>query len=304
MESLLDFPKSILIDTVSCCNLKCSMCFHKNMKRKRGFMPFDLYKKIIDEIVEVDKTTRVWNVFFGDPYVRAKKPPTIFDMNKYAKDKGLTDVVVNTNACLMNEENAKKTIESGLDEIYIGIDAFNEETYHKYRVGGNYQQTVKNVLGLLELKKTMGVEYPKVFVQFVEMDDNKDQEDDFIKFWTAAGASIKTRPMVTWAGKVESLSKETSSIDTSKRYPCGWAMFTLSIIDTGDVVNCACDLDGEYSFGNVYEKSIKEIWNTTVKEFREKHLNHRWDELHDLCRNCNDWYGCRRDIIEPESNAV
>jgi hypothetical protein len=31
-----DFPKVVLIDTISYCNLKCSMCVHKDMKRKKG----------------------------------------------------------------------------------------------------------------------------------------------------------------------------------------------------------------------------------------------------------------------------
>ena len=297
MNEILEFPKSILIDTVSFCNLRCSMCFHKNMKRKKRFMSWDLYTKIIDEIAQVDKNTRVWEVFFGDPYVRARKKPTIFDMIKYAKDCGLTDVVVNTNACLMGEENAKKIIKSGLDEIYIGIDAFNDSTYRKVRVGGDYQQTVNNVLRLLELKKNMNVDHPRVFVQFVEMNDNIDQKEDFINFWTNAGAIAKIRPMISWAGKIETTSQQTSSI-IDERFACGWALNTLSIIDTGDVVTCAVDLDGDHSFGNVYEKSIKEIWDTTVKEFREKHLNHKWDELHDLCKNCMDWQGCKRELIE------
>jgi hypothetical protein len=30
-----DFPKVILIDTISYCNLRCSMCVHKDMTRKK-----------------------------------------------------------------------------------------------------------------------------------------------------------------------------------------------------------------------------------------------------------------------------
>lgn len=37
-----DFPSVVLIDNISYCNLKCSMCFHKNMKRKAGIMEWEV----------------------------------------------------------------------------------------------------------------------------------------------------------------------------------------------------------------------------------------------------------------------
>ena len=71
------------------------------------------FTKIIDKITEIKKDTRIWMVFFSKPLMMAKKSLSIFDMIKYAKDKGLTDVVVNSNANFMNESNARKLIESG-----------------------------------------------------------------------------------------------------------------------------------------------------------------------------------------------
>jgi len=40
------------------------MCLHKEMKRKKGIMSWDLFTKIIDEIAETDKNVRGWMVFF------------------------------------------------------------------------------------------------------------------------------------------------------------------------------------------------------------------------------------------------
>ena len=39
------FPKVVLIDTVSFCNLRCSMCVHRVMTRKKGVMPWLLFTK-------------------------------------------------------------------------------------------------------------------------------------------------------------------------------------------------------------------------------------------------------------------
>ena len=126
------------------------MCVHKEMKRKKGIMRWDLFTKIVDEIAEVDKTVRVWMVFFGEALLLKKRRPTIFEMIAYAKRRGLADVVLNSNANLLDKASSKELIHSGLDAIYIGIDAFRPETYARIRVGGNYEKVVRNTLDLID----------------------------------------------------------------------------------------------------------------------------------------------------------
>jgi radical SAM protein with 4Fe4S-binding SPASM domain len=287
-----DFPKVVLIDTVSFCNLKCSMCVHPEMKRKRGIMPWELYRKIIDEIAETNKDTRVWDVFFGEALILKKKKPTIFDMIAYAKEKGLTDVVINSNGNLLDEGAAKALIKCGLDAIYLGIDAFKPETYAKIRVGGDYEKTVKNITNLIALKKSFNSSKPKIFVQFVEMDINMDEKQDFINFWNEQGAIAKTRPKVSWAGMIDATNLV---LDNKDRWPCHWAMQTMSIIDTGEVVTCAVDLDARFIAGNLNKQTIKEIWNGKLKEFRKLHISRRFEELPENCKNCRDWQSARSD---------
>lgn len=294
---LLDFPRTVLIDSVSCCNLHCSMCVHKDMKRKKGFMDWEIYTKVIDELAEKNKNIKIWMVFFGDPFVRAKYKPTIFDMVKYAKDKGMKRVVINTNGCLMNEDNIRKIINAGIDGIYIGIDGFSEDTYNQNRCGGNYQETVDNVHTLLRIKKELNLTKPEVFVQFVEMDNNIHERDEFIKYWTDAGANVKVRPMVTWAGKIK---RKVMTETLEYRQPCYWAMDTMVIADDGRIANCACDLDISNDFGNVKERSLEDIWNNEVLDFRKKHVEERYDELPEICKNCRDWQSSGEQIYRPD----
>ena len=152
LEEAGSFPKVVLLDSVSYCNLRCSMCVHNEMTRKKGIMSWALFIKIIDEIAEVDKDARVWMVFFGEPLILKNTKPTIFEMITYSKDKGLTDVVLNSNANLMDEDSARRLIKSGLDSIYFGIDAFTPETYAKLRVGGNHGKVIYNITNYILLK--------------------------------------------------------------------------------------------------------------------------------------------------------
>lgn len=288
------FPKVVLIDTVSFCNLRCSMCVHSIMTRKKGIMSWPLFIKIIDEIAQVDPNTRIWMVFFGEPFILKNVQPSIFDMIAYAKSKGLTDVVVNSNANLMDAKAAGKLIDSGLDAIYIGIDAITPETYAKVRVGGNYEKTVANVQHLLKLKQLKGSKTPTVFVQFVEMDLNYVEKDDFINFWTGLGANVKIRPKVSWAGMIDA---PNLIFGNDQRWPCHWAMQTMSITDTGKVVTCAVDLDARFIAGDVTVLTLKEVWNAKLKELRQLHIEGRFSELPENCRNCRDWQSARADYL-------
>ncbi|MFZ5652544.1 MAG: radical SAM/SPASM domain-containing protein [Bacillota bacterium] len=288
------FPKVVLIDTVSYCNLRCSMCGHRDMKRKKGIMDINLYKKIIDEISEQDKSVRVWLVFFGEALILRRKG--LFDMIAYAKNKGLTDVVLNSNGNLLDEETARGLIYSGLDAIYFGIDAHSDDTYSKYRVGGNYNRVVDNILRLVHLKEKNNSESPDVYVQFVEMDGNRHELNGFIDFWKNKNVTVKIRPMVSWAGLVQApnLNEEL------KRWPCYWAMQTMSIADDGRVVMCAVDVDARYVAGDIKNQSLEEVWNGRLKEIRDLHNSGQFSKLPHPCNECLDWQSASADFYKME----
>lgn len=288
-----DFPKVVLIDTVSFCNLECSMCVHKDMLRPRGYMPWTLFQKIIDEVAVEKPDARVWMVFFGEALILRKRKPSIFDHIRYAKDQGLQDVVLNSNANLLDEEAARELIACGLDAIYIGIDAYRPESYARIRVGGDYAKVVGNVQRLLRLKEELGAAKPQVYVQFVEMEENQGEKDDFVAFWTGQGAQVKIRPKVSWAGQIEA---PNLVLDNSQRWPCYWAMQSMSITDRGLAVTCAVDLDARFVAGDVHQQSLKSIWNGQLAENRRNHQEKNWDALPEVCRQCRDWQSARADF--------
>jgi len=293
------FPKVVLLDTISHCNLQCSMCVHKDMLRKRGVMARDLFTKIVDEIAERDKSARVWMVFFGEPFLLKKRPPTIFEYVAYAKSKGLTDVVLNSNANLMDEDSSRRIIDAGLDAIYIGIDAHHKHTYDKVRVGGDHDLVVRNVQGLIRMKEKMGAENPKVFVQFVVMDVNEAEKDDFVKFWSEQGANVKIRPKVSWGGLINA---PNLTLSAAERWPCYWAMQTMSITNLGKVVTCAVDLDASYIAGDVTVDTLEGVWNGELKRLRDLHMASRFSELPQMCGQCLDWQSARADYYTTGQN--
>ncbi|MEW6740279.1 MAG: radical SAM/SPASM domain-containing protein [Nitrospirota bacterium] len=287
------FPEVILIDNFNGCNLRCSACDHRNISKYRRIqkMDFDLYKKIIDEVAIKNNKARVWEIFFGDPFLCNDMDLRI----KYAKDKGLQDVVLNTNGVLMIPEKAKSFILAGLDSIYVGIDAATEETYKKIRVGGDFEKVVLNVLQYRDLLREYGKETQKLFVQFVLSDINGHEVEDFKKFWMHEGVHIKIRPKVSWGGIVDAPNLQPN--EKVMRKPCYWLMRSINICADGEVALCSVDVHCRVKCGNVKERTIEEVWKGQLKLYRAMHKEERFGELPELCKQCRDWQSAYADYF-------
>jgi MoaA/NifB/PqqE/SkfB family radical SAM enzyme len=285
IEEAVDFPTVVLIDNCSACNLRCSMCDHKNIVHHRRIMQMDpgLYRRLIDEIAVERPDARVWQIFFGEPCLCPDMPERI----RYAKDKGLTDVVLNSNGVLLTPERSEAYIRAGLDAMYVGIDSATSETYGKIRVGGDYDKAVANVLAYRDLLRSCGRGEQELFVQFVVSDVNQHEVEAFKGFWSRQGVTVKLRPKVSWAGLVEADNLRDNRALTRK--PCYWLMRTINICADGIVALCSVDVHCRVPCGDVNRESIRDVWHGKLAEHRRLHQEERFGELPEPCRECKDW---------------
>ncbi|MBW2340813.1 MAG: radical SAM protein [Deltaproteobacteria bacterium] len=292
-EEAAAFPAVILIDNCNACNLRCSMCDHKHMKRYRRvqLMDMGLYQKLIDEIARENPQARVWEIFFGDPFMCRDIASRI----RYAKEKGLRNVVLNSNGVLMTPERAYAVIEAGLDAMYVGIDAATEETYNKIRVGGNFKRAVENVIQYRNLLAERENDDQKLFVQFVVSDINEHEVDDFKAFWKEEEINVKIRPKVSWAGLVDATNLQNN--EQVIRKPCYWLMQTINVCADGRIALCSVDVHCRVNCGDANEQSIRELWQGRLRDYRAMHREGRFDDLPDMCKRCSDWQSGYADFI-------
>ena len=292
-KEITKFPSVILLDNCSACNLRCSICDHKNIRKHRKIenMSIELYKKLINEIAKENSMARVWNIFFGDPFLCRDMAYRI----EYAKNKGLQDVVLNSNGVLMKPDRAEELIRSGLDAMYVGIDAASEKTYNKIRTGGDFNKSVRNVLAYKDLLRKFGNGKQKLFVQFVVTEKNENELDDFKTFWKNNGVNAKIRPKISWAGLVQ--AKNLRDNKKIKRKSCYWLMQTMSICADGRVALCAVDLHCKTECGSALNNNILELWNGLLKKYRIIQKEEKWNQLPVMCFNCQDWQSGYADFV-------
>lgn len=277
-----EFPLNVIVEPGNYCNLNCITCANNKLTRPKGSMSILLYKKIIDEIAEENPYTRVWLDFYGEPLLQKFK---IYYMIDYARKKGLHNIEMNTNGTLLDCEMAEMLLDSQISFISIDCDGFSKEVYEKIRVGANRDVTYANIEYLLKRKKELGLKKPIIEVKVMEMEENKDEVDKIIAYWRERGAWTTTRRLISWAGMCEDIRPEVHT----ERIACGNAVGILPITWNGKVTNCVMDVDAQYVCGDVTRESIKDIWLRRNKEMVIKHMEHKFEELPDICKTCTDW---------------
>jgi sulfatase maturation enzyme AslB (radical SAM superfamily) len=284
----LAFPTRFAVEVTAECNLACSMCHHPDMRRPKGRMPIELWKKCADQISEIAPDTQCWFSFCGEPLL---EPELLLRMLAYGKSVGLRSLNVNTNGMPLTPELAEPLLDSGVDLIVIGIDGFSKETFEKIRVNADRDVVYANVEHLLAAKAANGSD-AEIQVQFIEMDENEHELEPFKAYWLARGATLKIRKKLSWGGTLETPLR----IPNDERIPCPWAITMMHVFWDGRVPRCPGDTEGDEGVGNAWDEPLKVLWER-LGVYREKHLEYCFDELPERCRNCKDWMTGAADRI-------
>ena len=114
--------------------------------------------------------------FQGEPYIN----PGFLDMVKYAHSKNIY-TITSTNAHFIDDDSAKKTIESGLDRIIISIDGTTQDVYENYRKEGSLEKVIEGTKKLIYWKKKLKASNPHIIFQFLVVKPNQHQIFDVFR---------------------------------------------------------------------------------------------------------------------------
>lgn len=285
------FPKKLAVEITAACNLKCSMCHHPAMKRPKGRIPFELWKRCADQTAAISPQTQCWFSFIGEPLL---EPELLIRVLKYGKSVGLRSLNVNTNGMLLTPELAGPMLDSGVDLVVIGIDGFTRETYEGVRCGGDRDIVYANVEYFLAARQA-GSTGPEVQVQFIEMEENSHEIEAFSAYWLSRGATLKLRNKLSWGGQFET----PLCVPSEQRIACPWALTQMHVFWDGRVPRCPGDTEGEESVGNAWDEPLPVLWRR-LGIHRDYHLQHRFDLLPERCHKCKDWMvGAAKRVRPP-----
>ena len=79
--------------------------------------------------------------YVNEPLIRKDIPQFV----SYAVQKGIPEVMFNTNGVLLKPDMSEALIDAGLTKLSVSLDASTEETCAKIRVGSDFGKVMENI---------------------------------------------------------------------------------------------------------------------------------------------------------------
>jgi MoaA/NifB/PqqE/SkfB family radical SAM enzyme len=280
IEEYLSRPRWVEIETVASCNATCRMCPIPQMKRARGVMSDQLYRKVIEDLVEV-KPYLICPFNNGEPLLDKKLVSRIAYINQLLPE---TKVVIYTNAALLTPEKIRELNEVRVDKVNVSFNAGTKESYERI-MGLSFEQTVANVESLLRLKPP----HLKVIVSMLRLPENPGEVAAFQRMWAGKDLEAVVWTMMDFGGKVKlpwRLRARRSFDWLLPPRPCVRVFTTMTVLYDGRAVICCRDIEGEAVLGDVSKATVQEVWNSPVaKDIRFTHLDGRRQTIR-MCHLC------------------
>lgn len=255
------------------CNLKCSVCSVNNgMKRARGFMDIDLFRRVLETNREIEIAQLC---LWGEPLMH----PRLLDFVSAARERN-TRSYLYTNGTLLDDEMSMRILKSGLHRIFFSLDGYGE-TYSRIR-GHDYHDIEVRIFRFLKLRQDLGSDM-RVGVAMVACEETAGLTGSFRERWRGVVDEIQITPHITHEQRMR-----------NSRCRLLWLGYPIVLWD-GRVVPCCVDYEGTLSLGDVHdEPDLKVIWNgRRAVDLRKEHL----DMLYrGVCGRCHEY---RSDEINP-----
>ncbi|MEX2589808.1 MAG: radical SAM/SPASM domain-containing protein [Chitinophagales bacterium] len=290
-------PFNISVEPTTHCNLRCPECPSglRSFTRPTGSLDFESFRSFIPQIKE--RLIYLYFYFQGEPYLNTD----FLKMVHLAADNNIY-TVTSTNAHYLDEEMARKTVESGLDRIIISIDGTEQETYESYRIGGKLDKVLTGTKELVKWKKHLQSVTPHIIFQFLVVGSNEHQIPELYQLADRIGVDevkLKTaqinnfekgNPLIPEREEYSRYKKEDNgsySIKNPLNNHC-WKLWHSCVITwDGNIVPCCFDKDAKYNMGNTGNMKFAEIWKSSgYDNFRKSILKSR-KEI-DICKNCTE----------------
>ncbi len=289
-------PLAVSIEPTTACNLGCPQCPSglKKFTRPTGNLKTDLNKKILDQL---GPTLQYINYYFqGEPFIHRN----FLELVREASKRNIY-VVTSTNAHFISPETAREIVDSGLSEAIISIDGMSQESYEKYRIGGELNKVLEGAKNLIAAKREKRSVLPKVTFQFLVTRYNENEIPALNELALSLGVDeVRLKTIQIYDHEGGNLIPENESYSRYQRTDAGrfelknkfrnscWRMWSSCVFTwDGKVVPCCFDKDAEHQMGEVEKLPFGKIWKSDVyRGFRKQLLRNRREI--EICRNCSE----------------
>ena len=142
------YPKNIVIETTTRCNLRCKQCARLVNKYKLADMQLETFRRIAPFFPHIKEVALYGH---GETFLYSH----FFEMLAELKKHNIF-VYVTTNGTLITPEVAEQLVELQLDRLSFSLDAATPELFNEIRRGADFNTIISNIRRLNTIKKRTG----------------------------------------------------------------------------------------------------------------------------------------------------
>ena len=280
-----EFPLYIMLEQSFRCNMRCVSCIqgYPHLQKKFSFkekqMPWELFEKII---LEGEKNNCPSIAMHNND-----EPLLVKDLEKriaFAKRHGFMDIIVTTNGINLSDRKIKAIIDAGITRMLFSIDAATEETYNKVRPQGDFKKVLLALKKVKEYRDIIQSPLPILRTSFVVTRINQHELSEFLNKFSNFVDYIDVQPFMKYYDANRHLIPSGSKLITD--FYCNGPWRTMIVRGNGDVLPCPNFYGAELIMGNVYDKTLKEIFNSnSMKQLRQDFKEGYY--RHTACKECS-----------------
>ncbi|MCP9449014.1 MAG: radical SAM protein [Nitrospira sp.] len=307
----LSTPMVLFVDPVDTCNFRCTFCptgdreLIKSTGRWQGRMPFDLYKKVIDDLAEFEQPIKVLRLYKeGEPLLHTQ----FAEMVRYAKQSGCVEYIdTTTNGYLLSPERVGPILDAGIDRINISVDGMSSEQFWQFtKTRVDFEKYVENIRHLYARKGSCEIcikipgdilsedDKQRFFDTFGDYADRISIEN-FAPCWPEFDVEARSG-IAIMEGIYGNPIKEVSV--------CPYIFYSMAVNTDGTVSLCFLDWARKLVIGDTRLQSLKSIWDgESMHRHRVAHLKGRRKD-NPTCADCGQLSHCLPDDIDAYAASL
>lgn len=306
----LPYPDSVYIEPVSnLCQLKCPLCpvGAQLLAQERKIMPMGTFKTILDKMPFLE-TIDLYRS--GEPFLN----PDILPMIRLSSQRKIK-VRISTHFSFPKPDDFfVDLVASGLETLVVSLDGTSQESYSRYRIGGDYDTVMSNIKKLIETKNKTHNKKPKIIWQFLVNKHNEHEIATARQIADGLNITLDLRP-ISLADNEPDVRHDFFDIEDQKKewlpqndayisecykgeyhYPlskeiCPQLFTRVIVMADGTILPCCEVWEKESGFGDLLTQSFDDIWyGQKYIDARSRVLNKNFTpQIQSVCFGCNNF---------------
>jgi sulfatase maturation enzyme AslB (radical SAM superfamily) len=239
-------------------------------------MDMTLFRHVLESIADHAVTIQLYN--WGESLLHPHFLEILDEIKRYP----IRTEVSSHLSMKLADDFVESLVTRGLDRLIVSLDGVSDETYRRYRIGGNFARVRENMQRIQAAKQRLGRSNPRIVWQFLRNRHNVHEVAEARRRFREIGADEVIFPETVtrfmdndpehareWLPDGDLDRRQFFDIDTSFfGRPCMFLHSVMIVEQDGSIPPCCYSTEPTFDFGHFEPgHGARELFN--AKRFRE-----------------------------------